>query len=102
MEIFILFVLASVGLTLLVVDSSILEPFRNLMKWILPASAYKVFECYQCAGFWCGIVCGFLFTVNPFMLIMCGCAASFLASSAVLVMNYLEAKSIVDMGNDES
>ena len=42
-----------------------------------------VMDCYQCAGFWCGIAMGLMLLSNkPFVVFAAGCAGSFLANSA--------------------
>ena len=95
---FLLFVLSSVGMTFIIVDSTIMEPVRLRLKQILPEYIYKVFECYQCSGFWCGIISGLiLLTHNIFELALCGCAASFLSVLCANILNYLEINTSVDI-----
>ena len=48
-------------------------------------------DCYQCAGFWCGIVLGLmLLSYNPLVVFAAGCAGSFLAQLGWLVLDSLE------------
>lgn len=95
---FLLFMLSAVGMTFIIVDSTIMEPVRLRLKQILPEYIYKVFECYQCSGFWCGIISGLiLLTHNIFELILCGCAASFLSVLFANILNYLEINTSVDI-----
>lgn len=87
----ILFILAVVGLTHIVVDSEISRPVH---EWIEPRSRLvaKVMDCYQCSGFWCGLVLGpILVSYHPPVWIACGCAGSFLAQLGWLVLDSLEA-----------
>jgi hypothetical protein len=49
-----LFLLASVGLTLLLNVGTILDPIKSR----LPAKIVKVLQCPQCAGFWSGVIVG--------------------------------------------
>lgn len=94
----ILFILASVGLTSIIVDSDIMRPVRELLQKTLPASVYKLFECYQCTGFWSGIINGFiLLSVNPLILLTCGFAGSLVSAGWVYLSNYLEANSLVNL-----
>lgn len=98
MVFFLLFLVAGIGLTNIIVDSSLFAPVRDLLKKILPAKAFKVFECYQCAGMWCGMLVGaWLIDHHPFTIVCCGFAISFLASLSAHFFNYLEAKSIVEI-----
>lgn len=95
---FMLFALAAIGFTFIMVDSSILEPVREFIKNHVPSSFYKVWECYQCMGFWTGMVAGLVFLPITFSaVIMYGFAGSFLSSFAAVYINYLEAKSIIDI-----
>ncbi|MCL2742717.1 MAG: hypothetical protein FWE67_02590 [Planctomycetaceae bacterium] len=83
---FVLFCLASVGMTLIVVEGSIFRPLRDALvlraekiqqkreeKGLPPGFSFAVFfhgifSCVQCAGFWCGLFCGlFLLTSENFL-----------------------------------
>lgn len=80
---FLLFVLATIGFTHIVVDSKLMEPIRTFLQNTLPEKVFEVFTCYQCFGFWSGIVCGtILISYNPLTIFMCGCAGSFLSQWA--------------------
>jgi hypothetical protein len=94
-----LFVMASIGMTNIIVDGVIFQPVRDFLRQKLPARIFKLFECYQCAGMWCGMICGAMLVSwrNPFVIFCCGLAASFLAHMTALVFNYLEARSIVEI-----
>ena len=98
-----LFVLASIGLSHIVVDGKILLKFREIMHKILPECMYEVFTCYQCSGVWCGLFCGYFLIARDFgvdeswwitatITFMCGCAGSFLSSFGAIYINLLEAK----------
>jgi len=103
------FICAVIGFTNIVVDpATIFQPFRDfvtkkakgdtksaatffLWKWF-----DKMLSCYQCTGFWVGIICGsILITLNPLYLFMCGVAGSFIATWGATYLNYLEAQSVV-------
>ena len=86
----ILFILGVVGMTHIVVDSEISEPVHAWVEPHLPAVA-RVMDCYQCAGFWCGIALGLvLLSYKPFIIFAAGCAGSFLAQLGWLVLDSLE------------
>ena len=66
----VLFILGVVGMTHIIVDSEISEPVH---KWIKPRcpSWLAIMDCYQCAGFWCGLALGLmLLSYNP----LCRCS----------------------------
>ena len=68
----------------------------------------KLFECYQCTGTWCGFILGYFLLLTPgvdlfqkiVIVFVSGCAASFLATWGATYLNYLEAKTIIDLGDD--
>ena len=63
MENFIYFLLASWGLTHIIVSSKILGGFRDYLQIEYP-SIYELVNCYQCTGFWVSFFLGILFYVN--------------------------------------
>jgi len=87
-----LFCLAVIGMTHILVDSKIMEPVDDWAKTRLPGTIHHaLFECFQCSGFWCGIVLGVLIVSHdPRVLFACGCAGSFLADLSESVFKYLE------------
>lgn len=98
----ILFVFACVGFTSIMVESAMMEPLRNFLKKRIYTKAYVVFECFQCMGFWTGLACGLALISNVwYIVLMCGFAGSFVSSFAAYIMNYLSAKTIIDLGDDE-
>lgn len=97
-----LFSLSVIGMTHIIVDSSIFSPIRGLFEKILPKYLYKILECYQCSGTWCGFALGWaIVDKDPFVVFACGCAGSFLSTLAATFLNYLEARSVVDIDLDE-
>jgi hypothetical protein len=100
------FVCAVIGFTNILVDpATIAKPFRDKVeKWAKRQSKWafvwkwfdKMLSCYQCTGFWVGIICGFIIiSINPLDLFMCGVAGSFIATWGAYYLNYLEAQSVV-------
>lgn len=128
--IFVLFALAVIGATHIIVDpASIAKPFREWLKEHGTKWLNEMVDCYQCCGFWVGLFFGiFLFglnpillfsfyqygelsglllglvfvSMNPMFLFAYGCSGSFLASLAATWLNYLEARSLVDIDIKES
>ncbi len=54
----ILWMIATVGLTSIVVDSKLLKAPRDALLRRWPNSLGYLVSCYQCAGTYCGAACG--------------------------------------------
>lgn len=90
----ILFLVGVIGFTHIVVDSKIFEPIREIAKKLL--KSWYFLDCYQCTGFWCGLICGMM--VFPMHLwLIAGFAGSFLATFGAILLNYFEAKTVIDL-----
>ncbi len=97
----VLSLLAVIGLTHIIVDGAIFLPVRNLLKKFLPTGIYKLFECYQCSGTWCGFLIGyFMFGTWPLTLAV-GLAGSFVATWGATYLNYLEAQTLINLNDGE-
>lgn len=98
----ILFAFSVVGLTNIVVDpAAIFSPVRSLIDASGPKWLSKLVSCYQCAGTWAGFLCGALiFGPDPATIFCSGMAGSFLATLSATYTNYLEARSM--LGVDEN
>jgi hypothetical protein len=78
----VLFCMASIGLTCIILESNIFAPIRNLLSHILPTKVYEVFECHQCMGTWVGFLVGFFLMGHSFIMVLCcGFAGSFLTTA---------------------
>ena len=99
---FLLFALSVIGMTHIIVDGSIFQGVRDVLKKWLPTKLYRLFECYQCTGTWAGFFLGYflLHYTDLFAIFACGCAGSFLATWAATDLNYLEARIIVSIEED--
>lgn len=103
----VLFVLSCIGMSHIIVDSSIMQWFRDLVKATaikinLP-SAGGVVDCYLCCGTWCGFLMGAIWvTHNPLQVFACGCAGGFLANLAATMLNWIEAATIVNLPRDNN
>ena len=94
----ILFIFGTIGLTHIIVDSSIMQKPRDWLRAILPAFVYKLFECYQCAGTWIGFFCGWLcFGLGFKEIFLGGMAGSFLSYLAAAMLSYFEANSSIEL-----
>lgn len=97
----ILFALSVIGMTNIIVDSTIFAPIRNLAKIKYPKIG-ELMTCHQCSGFWCGLVCGsILGSNNPFVIYAYGCAGSFLATTNLIVSDLLISKTEYVLNNKE-
>lgn len=103
----IMFVLSVIGASHIIVDGSIMEQFRGLVKStttkIGVPSLGGVVDCYLCCGTWCGFLMGAIWiSFNPFQIIACGCAGGFLANFAAVVINWLEAATMVNLPSEDN
>ncbi len=99
----VIFVLSVIGMTNIIVDpASIMIPFRNFVEKRCHPWINKLFSCYQCTGTWVGFFSGYiLISEKPEVVFLCGMSGSFLATFAATYLNYLEAKSIIDVENND-
>lgn len=75
---FLFCLLATIGLTHLIVDSTILETPRVWLKEHYPKIGQLV-RCYQCAGFWAGLTVGLItYGWEWRLLLLCAFTGSFL------------------------
>lgn len=103
----ILYILSCIGLSTILVESAIFEPFRAWLKKDkdskLKIFVSKIFSCLQCMGFWTGLVCGmFLMPFNVFTILCCGFAGSFISPFSALVYTYLEAAALVNINSQDN
>jgi len=82
---FLLFCMGSIGLTAILVDGKIFQPFREMLERnvamaterfekmrnrpsVMPRTwsgfLLAILTCYQCCGFWSGLFCGLLLTFS--------------------------------------
>jgi hypothetical protein len=97
-----LFCLAVIGMTHIIVDGSIFQPVRDYLEARLPAKMSELLKCYQCCGFWSGMFLGYFILASNMSWCLCipvifaaGCAGSFLAMWATIHLNVLEAKMVM-------
>ena len=103
---FLMFVLSTVGASHIIVDGSIMDKFRVFVKFITKKlkipSFGGVVDCYLCCGTWCGFLMGLIWiSYNPFQVFACGCAGGFLANFAAVILNWIEAMTIVNLPGEE-
>lgn len=105
---FIWFCIATIGLTNIIVHGKILDEIKLKKKSVrerLHGSHFlkELTSCYECSGFWSGMICGCFFL--PFgwpllLLPVCGFAGSFLGKTYTDMMFYIESKTDFVIGSD--
>jgi len=101
---FLLFILATIGFTNILVHGKILDVIglRPFLKRNLKPSVFEVFECYECSGFWSGLIMGFLLiSYNPLIFISCGFAGSVLSQGAIDILNLIRSKTDFVVGDTD-
>lgn len=92
-----LFLLATVGLCLIINSGYILQPARDFIKKKFPEWVYYLVVCSQCMGFWSGMVCYWL-TLTPvyplglgdaIRIFLGGCAGSLVSPIGDAALNLL-------------
>ena len=113
---FLIAVIAGVGLSHIVVDGSIfakwrgklIEKYRDSRPWVV-----ELITCYQCTGFWAGALIGlvlqpiswglssylctwlaFILSIPLYLLVtpfIIGCATSYLSMAGAALLNWLDA-----------
>lgn len=99
---FLLFALSTIGMAHVIIDGSIMAWFRDGVKRLAQRVGWPhlgdVVDCYLCCGTWCGFLMGLIWiSYNPAKIFACGVAGGFLANFAAVVLNYLEAQTIVHL-----
>jgi hypothetical protein len=100
---FILFLMATAGMTRIILYGFILEKFRNFLIKISPNFFGELLICPQCVGFWSGIFCSILLMkFNILIILACGCAGSFFCEFMAYVLNCIDAiEMLCKMGIDK-
>lgn len=92
---FFLFLLASIGLSHILVDGTIMIPLKAWLEkrpdW-LSKQVTQILGCYQCSGFWSAVGIGLLlFWAHEWgwvYLVIYGLAGSFCSTLGAVVINY--------------
>ena len=81
-------IIGCIGITHIIVLSSIFEPIRNFLSQNIPPLG-KLISCTMCTGFWVGVFFGGYFGFSALQIILFGGAISFLSYFCYLVINLL-------------
>lgn len=79
-----LYLLSIIGLCRIIVDSAIFEPLR--VRYQSSAISY-LFSCYQCAGFWSGVIIGLLILLSKYCDTICILIYAFAGSAINILFN---------------
>lgn len=107
---FIWFCLATIGLTNILVHGKIMDEIKvrgkSLREWLESKHfTRELFSCYECTGFWAGMICGcFFLPFGPALLLLpvCGFTGSMLGKTYTDIMFYLESKVEFTVGDDNA
>lgn len=105
-----LFIFATIGLTNILVHGKILDLIkiknRTIREWMhIKDWSKQLFECYECSGFWGGLIVGvFVVSYNPFIFISCGFAGSVLSQFYSEIVYLIRSKTdfVVEDNNENS
>lgn len=105
---FLVFLIGCIGLTSIIVDGEIFKPLKDFLQNKIPDFFINLLNCYQCTGFWVGIIFGILLqykyldSVSDFAFVfLLGGLSSAASYFYALYLTYLEANSMVQF-NDHS
>lgn len=98
----IVWLLGSIGMTNIIVESDISRVVKDKIKPYISEFLMKGLNCYQCTGFWSGAFATTLLAVfngwgadKLHLIFLGGCATSFLATFFAFLQTYLEANSVI-------
>ncbi len=103
METLLIFMLATIGMTNIVCHGKIMDVIgiRPFLKRKLSDTIFDATQCYECMGFWCGmIVAAMVVTHNPFMIFCLGCAGSLIAQFYNNLIYFIDSKTEFVMEDD--
>lgn len=100
------FAIATIGLTNILVHGKILDVIglRPWLKEHMNSEWFQVFECYECSGFWAGLICGLFFLSSRywFMWPMCGFAGSVIAQTYTDCIDLIRSKIGFEINDTET
>lgn len=106
--ILVLFLIATIGLTNTVVHGKIFDDdhlgFRSWLRRQLERFFHSgdVLDCYECTGFWCGMITGLmLLSYNPVIFVGAGLAGVGLMHCYINIMNFIESKTDFIVGDTD-
>lgn len=104
----IFFILATIGFTNIIVHGRILDLVnffgKSIRGWMHNWNWSKqLFECYECSGFWSGLVCGyFLMSDCWYVVLSCGFIGSVVSQAYTDFTYFLNSKIEFEVKNETS
>ena len=102
------FALATIGFTNILVHGLILDLIKiggkSIRDWMQSYSWSKeLFGCYECTGFWAGLVCGALVVSHDWWIVLaCGFAGSVIAQTFNDLIYLLNSKIEFEVDHNEA
>jgi hypothetical protein len=102
----IFFALATIGLTNTIVHGRIFDLIKiggkSIREWMHHFEWSKqLFECYECTGFWAGLICGYMIVSHHLWLVLpCGFAGSVIAQTFTDLVYLLRSKIEFEVDNE--
>jgi len=102
------YALATIGLTNILVHGRIFDLIKiagkSIREWMQYTSWSKqLFECYECTGFWAGLICGYLILSHQWWIILAGgFAGSVIAQTFTDLIYWLRSKTEFGVDHDET
>lgn len=102
----ILFALVTIGMTNILVHGKILDDnhlgWRTWLKRQIGKKYEDVLECYECVGFWCGMLSGAYFlSCLPWNFFFYGFAGAGIMHAYTYVMDLIESKTDYEVNYEE-
>jgi len=102
------FALATIGLTNILVHGRIFDLIKvfgfSVREWMHNWDWSKqLFECYECTGFWAGMICGYLIISDHFGLVLTsGFAGSVISQTFTDLIYLIRSKTEFEVNHDET
>lgn len=104
---FVMFLLATIGLTNILVHGKVLDEIKlfgsTLREYMYTWKFTEaLFSCYECTGFWAGIVCSFIFfSPTWYFVLACGFIGSVVCQTYTDLIYWLRSLIKFELQDDE-
>ena len=107
---FVLFCIATIGLTNIIVHGVVLDEIKvsgkSIREWLHSRDfTRKLSTCYECSGFWAGMICACFFLSLDWSLMFLpiyGFAGSMLGKTYTDLMFYVESRTGFEIGGEDA
>ena len=121
LELLVLFLVGSVGMTFIVVDGFIFQWLRDTPEWIKKKISFlkggkireglfwfldkitTLLHCHQCAGLWCGFITSLMILHLTWIqaFFVAGSATSILSKFLITYLNHLDAQTYISLPKED-